>query len=93
MSLQNKIAVVFAASGAIAGQVAKSLAEQGAIVHLSGRNRAAIDALADEIRVSGGQAEATQLDALDEAAIDQYMGQLVAQYGRAGSTLSLMALA
>lgn len=82
MILQNRIAVVFAASGAIASQVAQTLAQQGAFVCISGRNAAAVDAVADAIHAAGGKAEATQLDALDEAAIDRYLGQIVARHGR-----------
>jgi NADP-dependent 3-hydroxy acid dehydrogenase YdfG len=54
MLLQNKIAIIFAASGAIAGQVARSLSLMGAIVDLSGRNLIIIETLADEIRSADG---------------------------------------
>jgi NAD(P)-dependent dehydrogenase (short-subunit alcohol dehydrogenase family) len=81
-SLSDKIAVVFAATGAIGGAVARSLAEQGAHVHVSGRNAGAAEALAFEITQAGGKAEAAQVDALDEAAIEAYLQALAARHGR-----------
>lgn len=82
MLLQNKIAVVFAASGAIAGQVAMSMAHQGATVCLSSRNLVAINDLARQVQAEGGQAETVQLDALNETAVDAYLSQLIVRYGR-----------
>jgi NAD(P)-dependent dehydrogenase (short-subunit alcohol dehydrogenase family) len=63
-NLNNKVAVVFAASGAIAGAVAKSLAKHGAKVYVSARNTEdtkAVNMLADDIKQSGAWAEATNL--------------------------------
>src|SRR5258708_1438976 len=57
-TLKNKVAVVFAASGEIAGAVARSFAQHGAKVYVTGRNLTAVKALADEIKAGGGQAEA-----------------------------------
>jgi len=51
-------------------------------VHLAGRTQASLDAVAEEIRASGGRAEAAVVDALDEAAVDAHANAVA---GAAGS--------
>ncbi len=80
--LDNKIALVFAASGAIAGQVARSFAEAGAHVFVSARRADAVQALAKEITAAGGKAEAAVVDAQNETEVDQYLDQIFAAHGR-----------
>lgn len=81
-NLKNKVAVVFAASGAIAGAVAKSLAEHGAKVYVSGRDVATVRILADDIMQNNGWAEATQVNAMNETEIDNYIAKIVAGNGK-----------
>jgi NAD(P)-dependent dehydrogenase (short-subunit alcohol dehydrogenase family) len=81
-TLKNKVAVVFAASGEIAGAVARSFAQHGAKVYVTGRNLTAVKALADEIKAGGGQAEAGKVDALNETEIDTYLQKVVADNGK-----------
>jgi NAD(P)-dependent dehydrogenase (short-subunit alcohol dehydrogenase family) len=73
MMLQNKNAVIYGAGGSIGGAVAKAFAHAGARVFLSGSNLTSVQKAADEIRASGGNAEANQVDALDEKAINSYL--------------------
>ena len=80
--LKHKVAVVFAASGQIAGAVARSFAQHGAIVYVTGRNLKKVVNLADEIKAAGGQAEAGQVDALNENEIDSYLQKVIADNGR-----------
>ncbi|HEV2481898.1 MAG TPA: SDR family oxidoreductase [Puia sp.] len=80
--LKNKVAVVFAASGEIAGAVARSFARHGARVYVTGCNLATVKALAEEIVAAGGQAEAGKVDALDEPEIDAYLQEIVKHTGR-----------
>jgi 3-oxoacyl-[acyl-carrier protein] reductase len=72
MLLEAKNAAVFAASGAIASQVARRLAAEGAIVWLSARRGYAATELAKEITEAGGLAHAHELDARDPEAVDSY---------------------
>jgi 3-oxoacyl-[acyl-carrier protein] reductase len=81
-NLKNKVAVVFAASGEIAGAVARSLAEHGAKVYVTARNLEAVKALAKKITADGGQAEAARVDALNETEIDHYLQKVVAGNGK-----------
>jgi 3-oxoacyl-[acyl-carrier protein] reductase len=81
-TLKNKVAVVFAASGEIAGAVARSFAQHGAKVYVTGRNLARVKALADEIKAGGGRAEAGKVDALNETEIETYLQKVVADNGK-----------
>ena len=46
--------------------MARTFAREGATVHLVGRTRAPLDAVAADIRAAGGTAEVAVVDALDE---------------------------
>jgi NAD(P)-dependent dehydrogenase (short-subunit alcohol dehydrogenase family) len=81
-NLKDKVAVVFAASGAIAGAVAKSFAEHGAKVYVSGRDLAAVQILADDIKQNNGWAEAHQVDAMNENEIDNHISKVVTENGK-----------
>src|ERR1700754_3599454 len=81
-NLKNKVAVVFAASGEIAGAVARSFSQHGAKVYVTARNLDAVKALAREITASGGSAEAAKVDALNETEIDAFLKKVVSDNGR-----------
>jgi NAD(P)-dependent dehydrogenase (short-subunit alcohol dehydrogenase family) len=82
MLLESKTALVFAATGAIAGSVARRFAQEGAHVYASGRNEAALKQLVKEIEAAGGKATAHVVDATDEAAVNAYVHQVAAAAGR-----------
>ncbi|HWB26020.1 MAG TPA: SDR family oxidoreductase [Chitinophagaceae bacterium] len=81
-NLKNKVAVVFAASGEIAGAVAKAFSQHGAKVYVTARNLDAVKALAQEIKSNGGIAEAAKVDALNEAEIDAFLQKVTADNGK-----------
>ena len=81
MLLENKSAVVYGAGGAIGGAVARAFAREGATVFLTGRELAKVEWAAKDIRAAGGHAEAAQVDALDEEAIDKHLGAVTAKAG------------
>jgi 3-oxoacyl-[acyl-carrier protein] reductase len=72
MLLEGKNAVIYGGGGSIGGAVAKAFAREGALVYLAGRTKATLDAVAEEIRGAGGQAETAEVDALDEASVDAH---------------------
>ena len=82
MMLKNKIAVVYGAGGGIGGAVARAFAREGARVFLTGRHRAKVEAVAKDIASAGGFAEAAEVDALDEKAIDKHLEAVVGKAGR-----------
>jgi Dehydrogenases with different specificities (related to short-chain alcohol dehydrogenases) len=81
-NLKDKVAVVFAASGEIAGAVARSFSQHGAKVYVTARNLDAVKTLAREITSSGGVAEAARVDALKENEIDDFLKKVVADHGQ-----------
>ena len=82
MLLKNKVAVIYGAGGAIGGAVARAFAREGARVFLTGHHRAPLDAVAKDIVSAGGSAEAAQVDALDERAVDRHLQSVIDQAGR-----------
>lgn len=81
-NLKDKVAVVFAASGEIAGAVARSFSQHGAKVYVTARNLDAVQALAQEIKANGERAEAAKVDALNETEIDNFLKKVVADNGQ-----------
>src|SRR4051812_14071761 len=79
MLLEGKTAVIYGGGGSIGGAVARAFAREGAAVHLAGRTPEPLEAVAGEIRSSGGTAATEQLDALDEAAVDEHADRVAAQ--------------
>ena len=73
MLLEHKKAVIYGAAGAIGGAVARAFAREGADLFLAGRTRARVESIAYEISATGGVAEAAEVDALDEDAIEKHM--------------------
>jgi 3-oxoacyl-[acyl-carrier protein] reductase len=82
MLLERKNAVVYGAGGAIGSAVARAFAREGANVFLAGRTLARLDRVARRIRAGGGVAEAAQLDALDERAVNAHAEAVVRKAGR-----------
>jgi len=80
--LEGKHALVFAANGAISTGVAHAFAREGAHVWLSGRNAAALETLAAEIRAAGGEAETAVVDATSPEAVSGYVDAVAADVGR-----------
>ena len=80
-NLENKVAVVFAANGAIASDVARAFAREGARVYLSGRNLKAVEKLAHEIHENGGIAFAYKVDAMNENEIERFVDKVIQETG------------
>jgi NAD(P)-dependent dehydrogenase (short-subunit alcohol dehydrogenase family) len=82
MMLKTKVAMIYGAGGAIGGAVARAFARAGAKLFLTGRNRVPVEAVAKEIVSAGGSAEAAEVDALDEQAIDKHLQSVIDKAGR-----------
>lgn len=81
MLLERKNAVIYGAGGGIGGAVARRFAREGAAVFLAGRDLMKVESVANEIRASGGRAEAAQVDALDEESIERHLNDITAKVG------------
>jgi NAD(P)-dependent dehydrogenase (short-subunit alcohol dehydrogenase family) len=82
MMLRDKVAVIYGAGGDVGGAVARAFACEGAKLFLSGRNLRKVEAVAADVIGRGGVAEAAQVDALDEEAVDKYVGAVAEKAGR-----------
>ena len=85
--LPDKNAIVYGAAGGLGCAIARTFAREGANVHLVGRTREPLEALAAEI---GPSAHVAQLDATDEAAVDAHVAQVRAEHGSVDVSLNLI---
>jgi NAD(P)-dependent dehydrogenase (short-subunit alcohol dehydrogenase family) len=92
MLLDDKVAVIYGAAGAIGGAVARAFAREGARVFLTGRVHAPVKALAKDIALAGGLAEAAQVDALDGPTVDAHLQSVVDRCGRVDISFNAIGL-
>jgi NAD(P)-dependent dehydrogenase (short-subunit alcohol dehydrogenase family) len=78
MMLEDKVAVIYGAGGAIGGAVARAFAREGARLFLTGRRWAPVEAVAGDI----ASAEAAAVDALDEQAVESHLQGVIERAGR-----------
>lgn len=72
MLLTDKTAIVYGAGGSIGGAVARAFAAEGARLHLVGRTRETLEAVAADI----DDAEVAVVDALDETAVEKHLARV-----------------
>jgi len=92
MNLKGKNALIFAATGGIGSEVARTFAREGAHVYISGRNAAALEQLAGTLRAAGGIVSAAVVDATDPAAVQTHVDQVVADAGRIDAAFNAIGL-
>lgn len=88
MLLTDTNVLVFAATGNIGRVTARHLAQEGAHVWASGRDRDALDRLVAEIDLAGGTATPHLVDATDPAAVDRYVATVAEAAGRIDATFN-----
>ena len=81
MRLNNKVAVIYGAGGAIGSAVARAFAREGAELFLAGRHLTPVNAVAKEVVAAGGHAEAAEVNALDEQAVDRHLQSVLDKAG------------
>jgi NAD(P)-dependent dehydrogenase (short-subunit alcohol dehydrogenase family) len=82
MLLKNKVAVIYGGGGAIGGAVARAFARDGAMVFLTGRRLAPVEAVAQDIVSAGGSAGVAEVNALDEQAVETHLQSVMDKAGR-----------
>jgi NAD(P)-dependent dehydrogenase (short-subunit alcohol dehydrogenase family) len=82
MLLKDKVAVIYGAGGGIGGAVARAFATEGANLFLTGHHLAPVEVVAKEVVAAGGSAEAAEVDALDEQAVDKHLQSVIDKAGR-----------
>ena len=81
MKLKDKSAIVTGAASGIGKDIALVYAREGAKVAIADLNKAAAEATANEIRVSGGQAIGIAMDVTNEKAVTEGVAAVVASFG------------
>ncbi len=79
--LKDKRSVVFGAGGSIGSAVARAFGAEGAELFLAGRTKSSLDDVTRQVNESGGRAHPAVVDALDDAAVDKYLNEVVEQAG------------
>jgi NAD(P)-dependent dehydrogenase (short-subunit alcohol dehydrogenase family) len=77
MMLKDKVAVIYGAGGAIGGAVARAFGSEGAHLFLTGRSLAPVEVVAEDVVAAGGSADAAEVDALDEQAVDEHLRSVI----------------
>ena len=90
--LEDKVAVVYGAAGAMGSAVARAFAREGAHIELAGRTLEKVQALATEIAGAGGSATAAKVDALDQDSIAKHLDTVIASHGRVDISFNLIGL-
>ena len=88
--LEGKTAVIYGAAGILGRATAKTFAREGAMVFLAGRTHDTVRAVAEEITSAGGPADASQVDALDPAAVEDHLQRVVASKGKLDISYNLI---
>jgi NADP-dependent 3-hydroxy acid dehydrogenase YdfG len=79
--LHDKPAVVFGAGGSVGAAIAKEFADQAAEVFLAGRTASNVEEVKKQIVAKGGRAHAALIDAVDDAAVNEYIDGIARRVG------------
>jgi NAD(P)-dependent dehydrogenase (short-subunit alcohol dehydrogenase family) len=82
MLLKGKVIVVYGAGGAVGSAVSRAFANEGAQVFATGRRLEPVTRIVKEIVAAGGAAEAAQVDALDEQAVEHHLDDVIKNAGK-----------
>jgi 3-oxoacyl-[acyl-carrier protein] reductase len=91
MLLEGKNALVYGA-GAIGGAAARGFAAEGAAVFVASRSGDRAEELAASIRDGGGAATASEVDALEEAEVEAFVGAVAERAGSVDVSFNLIAI-
>jgi NAD(P)-dependent dehydrogenase (short-subunit alcohol dehydrogenase family) len=84
--------VIYGAGGGIGSAVARAFAAEGARLFLTGRHLAPVEVVAKDIVSAGGSAEAAEVDAVDEQALDKHLQSVIDKAGRVDISLNAVGI-
>jgi 3-oxoacyl-[acyl-carrier protein] reductase len=93
MDLQNKNAIIYGAGGSLGSEVARAFAAAGARVFLTGRNLPSVRRVTDQIQASQGNAEADEVDGLNEPAINAHLERVLQKAGTVDISFNAIGIA
>lgn len=82
MEVKESHAVIMGGASGIGSGICRALAARGAIIDICDRDAAGAEALAVELRASGAEAEAYEVDVTDEATVRRAAAEIRALRGR-----------
>jgi NAD(P)-dependent dehydrogenase (short-subunit alcohol dehydrogenase family) len=82
LSLRGRVALITGPAKGMGAAVSKAFAAEGCLLALAGRDTAAIEPVADDIRADGGQALVVACDVTDAAQCEAAVKATIAAYGR-----------
>lgn len=90
--LEEKVAVIYGAGGALGGAFAAAFAREGATVVLAGRRPGPLERVAAALAGAGNRAEVAPVDALDPAAVERHASAIEARLGRIDVSANLVGM-
>ncbi|MXV49766.1 SDR family oxidoreductase [Pedobacter sp. HMF7647] len=90
--LNNKNAVIYGASPSLGGAVAREMARAGARLFVTNRRIELAEEVARQIRSDGGNAQAAQVDALDEASVQTHLDEISQTAGSVDISFNLVGI-
>jgi 3-oxoacyl-[acyl-carrier protein] reductase len=90
--LSNKNAVIYGASQSLGGAVAREMARAGARLFVTNIHLALAQEVADQINAEGGNAEAAQVDALNEVSIRTHLEAVLKKVGTIDISFNLIGI-
>src|SRR5262245_42396076 len=93
MMLKDKVAVIHGAGGDVGGAVARAFARAGARLFPRGRSLREVEAVAADVVGDGGVVEAARVDALDEQAVERYVGAVAEKAGAIDISFNAISIA
>lgn len=87
--LKDKNVVIYGVSQSLGGAVALAMAQAGARLFITNRKSEKAEPIAKRIVADGGFAEVTQVDALNQEAIESHLNDIVAKAGRIDVSFNL----
>lgn len=90
--LKNKNCVIYGASPSLGGAVARQMARAGAKVFVTNRHAELAQNVADQINSEGGFAEAAEVDAMDENAVQLHLDAIGKKFGVVDISFNLIGI-